>query len=218
MENRGNQSPFTKHIEEKRSLFHELLRHERQHRGWSQADVAEKIGSDSKSVGRWERGETFPSPYHRYKLLELFNKDAQEMGLVEAGTNNSSKDSSANLISAIADITRQFIQQLEKLTEEDHIRVEGTSQAEQNIDKKQRIELEKQWLELLERRLVVQKKEVEYALEVASKVVDMLQPDADAATKAKFIQALLPQTLLPNFLQLLSNKGLELAFIEPEHE
>jgi WD40 repeat protein/transcriptional regulator with XRE-family HTH domain len=59
------------------------LKHERMLRGWSQADVADRCGSDTKTVGRWERGQTSPSPYHRQKLVELFGKNAQELGFIE---------------------------------------------------------------------------------------------------------------------------------------
>lgn len=69
-----------------------------------------------------------------------------------------------------------------------------------------RLEIERQRLELLEKQLDVQKKGIEYALEIAGKVVDLLQPGADPATRAMEIQA-----LLPNLVQLQSGKGLELA-------
>lgn len=59
------------------------LRYERDLRGWSQAKVAEEVGTDARSVGRWERGDTFPGPHFREKLCELFGKNAQELGLVE---------------------------------------------------------------------------------------------------------------------------------------
>ena len=59
------------------------LRYERERRGWSQEKVAREIGTEKKSVGRWERGETIPSPYYREKLCDLFGKSAQELGFVE---------------------------------------------------------------------------------------------------------------------------------------
>ncbi|HEY4035009.1 MAG TPA: helix-turn-helix transcriptional regulator, partial [Ktedonobacteraceae bacterium] len=59
------------------------LRYERKLRGWSQADVAAKIGSDTKAISRWERGEALPRPYFIQKLVELFGKDANELGLME---------------------------------------------------------------------------------------------------------------------------------------
>src|SRR6266702_6446432 len=58
----------------------QVLRREREKRGWSQADVATRIGSNAKTVGRWERGLSFPSPYSQQKLLELFGDD--ELGFL----------------------------------------------------------------------------------------------------------------------------------------
>ena len=63
--------------------FHEQLKYERERRGWSQADIAEKTGCDTKTVGRWERGERLPRPYHRQVLCDLFGKNAEELGLTE---------------------------------------------------------------------------------------------------------------------------------------
>ncbi len=65
-----------------RPPFHEQLRRERELRGWSQADLAEKVGCEMKTVGRWEGGMGFPRPYHRQKLCEIFGKNAEELGLV----------------------------------------------------------------------------------------------------------------------------------------
>ena len=68
-----------------RSLpFHMQLRYERERRGWSQADLASRVGSDPKTVARWERGESLPRPYHRQALCELFGKNAEEFGLISA--------------------------------------------------------------------------------------------------------------------------------------
>jgi WD40 repeat protein/transcriptional regulator with XRE-family HTH domain len=67
---------------EKQLSWHQKLRRERQLRSWSQADVAEEIGSETKTVNRWESGKTFPSSYFRQKLVELFGKSAEELGLL----------------------------------------------------------------------------------------------------------------------------------------
>ncbi len=58
------------------------LKQERERRGWSQARLAEEIDTSERNVGRWERGESHPSPYFREKLCTLFGKSAQELGLV----------------------------------------------------------------------------------------------------------------------------------------
>jgi transcriptional regulator with XRE-family HTH domain len=57
--------------------FHEQLRYERELRGWSQADLAEKVRCDTKTIGRWESGDHFPRPYHRQSLCEIFGKNAE---------------------------------------------------------------------------------------------------------------------------------------------
>lgn len=59
------------------------LRRERELRAWSQAKVAEELGTDPATISRWERGLSFPYPYFREKLCILFEKDAQELGLVQ---------------------------------------------------------------------------------------------------------------------------------------
>ncbi len=66
--------------------FNEQLRHERELRGWSQADLAGKVGCDTKTVGRWENGDRLPRPYHRQALCELFGKNAEEFGLMQASS------------------------------------------------------------------------------------------------------------------------------------
>ncbi len=65
---------------------------------------------------------------------------------------------------------------------------------------------EQQRLELLEKRLEVQKKGIEYALEIAGRVADTLHKGTDPAARAMEIRA-----LLPNLLQLQNGRGLELA-------
>lgn len=60
------------------------LRRERERRGWSQADVASRIGAPSPfHVSRWERGVVNPSPRYRQRYCQLFGKDATELGFVD---------------------------------------------------------------------------------------------------------------------------------------
>ena len=58
------------------------LRRERELRGWSQEKVAEEVGTTQKIVSRWERGESIPVPYYRERLVALFGKNAEELGLI----------------------------------------------------------------------------------------------------------------------------------------
>lgn len=58
------------------------LKTERKQRGWSQNKVAEALGVNLSTVRRWERGQAMPYPYYRKKLVALFDKTAQELGLL----------------------------------------------------------------------------------------------------------------------------------------
>ncbi len=61
-----------------------VLKYERQLRGWSQQKIAEKLGTSEDVISRWERGERAPSPYYQEKLCQLFDKPANELGLIES--------------------------------------------------------------------------------------------------------------------------------------
>lgn len=63
--------------------FHQQLRRERLRRGWSQADVAAKVGVDVKTVGRWEGGNSIPFPHYRQLLCQVFEMSPEEFGLFE---------------------------------------------------------------------------------------------------------------------------------------
>lgn len=77
---------------EKQPTHLQILIRERKLRGWSQAYVAEMITSDPKTVSRWERGINSPGPYFVRKLVELFGKSAEELGLLD----NEEKHTSIN--------------------------------------------------------------------------------------------------------------------------
>ncbi|HJT54856.1 MAG TPA: helix-turn-helix domain-containing protein, partial [Ktedonobacteraceae bacterium] len=63
--------------------WYTILKRERLHRGWSQENLAEQIGSTEKTVSRWERGQTqMPGPYLRQKLAQVFNKSIEDLGLL----------------------------------------------------------------------------------------------------------------------------------------
>lgn len=72
----------------------ELLRRQRQQRGWSLQRVADEIrrlcelegrhvGITAHMVGTWERGNKRPSPLYREKLCTLYREPAERLGLLE---------------------------------------------------------------------------------------------------------------------------------------
>src|SRR5579884_4220379 len=59
-----------------------LLRAARLERGWTQQQVADRIGAPlSLNISRWENGTAFPSAYYLEKLCHLFGKTIRELGL-----------------------------------------------------------------------------------------------------------------------------------------
>src|SRR2546423_2094581 len=58
------------------------LRQERIARNWRQMDLAEHLGTTVGTIKRWERGSQQPGPYFRVKLCALFDKSAEELGLL----------------------------------------------------------------------------------------------------------------------------------------
>ncbi len=60
------------------------LRMARVERGWSQQEVADKLGTTKVVVSRWESGEHLPTPYYRQQLSELYGKTPAELGLLPA--------------------------------------------------------------------------------------------------------------------------------------
>src|SRR6266571_4761688 len=68
------------------------LKVERELRGWSQAKLAEALGTTTRSVSRWEQGLALPYPYHREQLCALFGKTAKELGLPDDSENNTGQE------------------------------------------------------------------------------------------------------------------------------
>src|SRR5579884_2300511 len=59
-----------------------LLRAARLERGWTQQQVADRIGAPlSLNISRWENGTAFPSAYYIERLCQLFGKSMSELGL-----------------------------------------------------------------------------------------------------------------------------------------
>jgi predicted ATPase/transcriptional regulator with XRE-family HTH domain len=59
-----------------------LLRAARKEHGWTQQQVADRIGAPlSLNVSRWENGTAFPSAYYLERLCQLFGKSVRELGL-----------------------------------------------------------------------------------------------------------------------------------------
>jgi transcriptional regulator with XRE-family HTH domain len=66
----------------KRPAGNERLRRAREERHWTQAEVAQAIGTSSFTVSRWELGVQSPQPHFREKLCGLFGLTPAQLGLI----------------------------------------------------------------------------------------------------------------------------------------
>ena len=59
------------------------LRSAREERGWTQKDVADRIGAPHPlNISRWEGGTAFPRSHYIEQLCLLFDKTPRELGLL----------------------------------------------------------------------------------------------------------------------------------------
>src|SRR6266496_1410179 len=61
----------------------EILRKEREQHAWTQGEVAEKLGTDERTIRYWESGKSFPGPKYRRELSRIFEKSLRELKLVD---------------------------------------------------------------------------------------------------------------------------------------
>ena len=54
----------------------------RYEKGWSQEEVAERVGVTRNTFSKWERGVVTPYPFHIHRLCKLFVKTTEELGLL----------------------------------------------------------------------------------------------------------------------------------------
>jgi predicted ATPase/DNA-binding NarL/FixJ family response regulator/transcriptional regulator with XRE-family HTH domain len=95
----------------------EKLIRARLEKGWTQARLAEEVGTTFETVSRWERGVVIPGLFYREKLYSIFGKTATELGLDQADTASLSSAGSTRIVfiaSAYADAERKFVVSLKK--------------------------------------------------------------------------------------------------------
>lgn len=80
-----------------------LLRSARESRGWTQEELAEKIGTTSVTISRWESGITFPSHYFRNKLSTLYGQSIRALGLLPEDSIKSPHTVSSPTVTAVSE-------------------------------------------------------------------------------------------------------------------
>lgn len=95
------------------AAFGQFIKNQRQRRGWSQGDLAERLGgaADDRMVRRWEAGGARPSSHYAQKLAALFGVTVAQLGLAEELTTEATIDITFDvcIICALAEEARAFI-------------------------------------------------------------------------------------------------------------
>src|SRR5579859_5158076 len=95
----------------------EKLIRARLEKGWTQARLAEEVGTTFETVSRWERGVVIPGLFYREKLRSIFGKSATELGMDQAESAALGSAGSTRIVflaSAYADAERKFVVSLKK--------------------------------------------------------------------------------------------------------
>src|SRR5215469_3911706 len=92
----------------------ERLRRARSLQGWSQAELAEQLGTSFEMVSRWERGVTFPSGYYRERLCAVLDQTPEELGLRGGHYDSLATSHTLNvfLASSYTDAEHEFVARL----------------------------------------------------------------------------------------------------------
>jgi len=96
------------------TIPNDSLRRARDEQGWTQAELAEKLGTTFETVSRWERGKKAPGAYFRRKLCDVLGKTAEELGLLPDSSPPPTIGPSHCVFfsSAYADAERKFVADL----------------------------------------------------------------------------------------------------------
>lgn len=95
----------------------EKLIRARLEKGWTQARLAEEVGTTFETVSRWERGVVIPGLFYREKLRGIFGKSATELGMGQAEGAALGPAGSTRMVflaSAYADAERKLVVSLKK--------------------------------------------------------------------------------------------------------
>lgn len=63
--------------------FGQRLRHCRKEKGFSQEEVAERIGVSAQAISKWEKGEGLPDLYHFQILTQFYRISADSLLEIE---------------------------------------------------------------------------------------------------------------------------------------
>ena len=76
----------------------------RYEKGWSQEEVAERVGVTRNTFSKWERGIVAPYPIHVHRLCEVYGKSASELDLAYKDKKSAQEDEMAREVETQTDL------------------------------------------------------------------------------------------------------------------
>ncbi len=221
-----------------------LLKRERKRRAWTQQDVADGLGTTRETVARWETGKALPAFYLRSSLSRLLGKRVEEFFLVDAvgssSTRSRAKSTAAKTEIGTVDLVEidmsatnsavQVERGVERTELKDHLPPGGNEQGTHNNGQDgqgpsihediHRLDAERLHLEIQMKCLEAQRKYIESTIDIAIRMIEVIEPACDAEVRSLTIEVLLTElqhsrergeqeVLLPTFQDV--RKALEAA-------
>jgi len=90
----------TKHLP-----FHEKIKELRDGRGWTQNELAEKLGTDGRMISHYEKGKNIPSADILIKMAELFNVSIDYLLIDRIPKRPLNQNGDAELLEKISEIS-----------------------------------------------------------------------------------------------------------------
>ena len=98
-------------MEEKILPLHDKIKELRTEKGWTQSELASKLGSDARMISQYEKGKSIPSVEYVIKFAEIFDVSIDYLLVEGAPRINLNQSIDRKLIESLGEI--------DKLSEED---------------------------------------------------------------------------------------------------
>lgn len=106
--------------------YGQRLRYYRKLKAWDQKRLAREVGTTTRSIVRWEQGETLPELRFQQRLCELFGKDPEELGFIQEQVELTDRTSSPGQIDKTPNVLLLRRRQVRGWTQRDAAEKLGT--------------------------------------------------------------------------------------------
>ena len=90
----------------KQLSFHEKIKELRDNHGWTQNELADKLGTDGRMISHYEKGKNIPSADILIKIAELFNVSIDYLLIDYIPKRQLDQNGDAELLEKISEISK----------------------------------------------------------------------------------------------------------------